>query len=105
MLRLEEIRVLVFVLALMDGVGNAILPLIGGVGGSAWFVSPTPLPPWFIGETSGEVTPNEMDDCSSDSEAMTGFEVLSEVGVSVGLVPTNVEVAGDSAGRSGEFSE
>ena len=96
---------LVLVLALVDGVGNAILPLIGGVSGSDWFVSPTPLPPWFIGETRGEVTPNEMDDCSSDGETMTGFEVLFEVGVSVGLVSTNVEVAGDSAGRSGEFSE
>lgn len=96
---------LVLVLALVDGVGNAILPLIGGVGGSDWFVSPTPLPPWFIGETRGEVTPNEMDDCSSDGETMTGFEVFFEVGVSVGLVSTNVEVAGDSAGRSGESSE
>lgn len=93
------------VLALVDGVGNVILPLVGGVDGSDRLVSSTPLPLSFIGETCEEATPNEMGDRPSDGEAMIGFEVSSEVGVSVGLISTNVKVDGDSADCSGDFSE
>jgi len=96
--------VLVLVLALVDGVGNAMLPL-GGVGGRGWLVSSTPLPLSLIGETLERATPNEMGDRASDGEAMTGIEVLSEVGVSVGLISADVDVNGDSADCSGDFSE
>jgi len=94
----------VLVLALVDGVGNAMLPLVGGVCGSCWPGS-TPLPLSFIGETRDEVTPNETGEWPSDGEAMTGFEVLSEVGLSIGFISTDFEVDGDSEACSGDFSE
>jgi hypothetical protein len=95
----------VLVLALVDGVGNAMLPLVGGVGGSCWLVSFTNLLLSFIGEVREEVTPNMTGDWPSNGKAMAGFEVLSEVGVSIGLVSTDFEVNGDSMACSGEFSE
>lgn len=93
------------VLLLVDGVGNAILPLVGGVGGRSRLVSSAPLLIPFIGETHEGVPPNETGDWPSDGEAMTGLEVLSEVGVSTGFTSTDSEIDGDSETCSGGFSE
>jgi hypothetical protein len=92
----------VLVLLLVDGVGNAMLPLVGGVGGRSRLVSPAPL---FIGETHEGVPPNETGDWPSGGEAMTGLVVLSEVGVSTGFTSTDFEIDGDSETCSGGFSE
>jgi hypothetical protein len=95
----------VLVLALVDGVGNAMLPLVDGVDGNCWLVSSAHLSLSFIGEMREEVTPPGTGDWYSDGKAMAGFDVLSEVGVSIGLVSTNFEVDSDSMACSGDFSE
>ena len=101
MLRLEESPVLV--LALVDSVGNAILPLVGGVGGSCWLLSLAHLSLSSIGEMREEVT--STGNQYSDGKAMAGSDALSEVGVSTGFVSTNFDVNGDSMACSGKFSE
>lgn len=103
MLRLGEKSVLV--LALVDGVGNAMLPLAGGVSGKCWLMSSVHLTLSFIGEISDEVTPTETGEWYSDGKAMAGFDVLSEVGVSIGVVSTTFEVDGDSMACPGDISE
>ena len=93
------------VLALVDGVGNAMLPLVGGVGGNCWLVSPAHLSLSSNGEMCEGATPTETGDWYSDGRAMAGSDVLSEMGVSIGFVSTNFEVDGDSMACSGDFSE
>ena len=103
MLRPEESPVLVP--TLVDGVGNAILPLVGGVGGSCWLVSLAHLSLSSIGEMCEEVTSTETGNQYSDGKTMVGSDALSEVGVSIGFVSTNFDVNGDSMACSGDFSE
>ena len=93
------------VLALVDGVGNVMLPLVGGVGGSCWLVSFAHLSLSLIVEMREEVTPTERGNRCSDGSAMAGCDVLCEVGVSIGFVSTNFEFIGDSMVCSGDFSE
>ena len=95
----------VLVLALVDGVGNAMLPLVGGVGGNFWLVSSAHLSFSSNGEMREGVTPTETGDWYSDGRAMAGSDVLSEMGVSIGFVSTSFEVDGDSMACSGDFSE
>ena len=93
------------VLALVDGVGNAMLPVVGGVGGSCWLMSFAHLSLSLIVEMCKDITPTERGNWCSDGNAMAGCGVLCGVGVSIGFVSTNFEVIGDSIVCSGDFSE